>query len=463
MSDKNIEIRMAVTGADAAAAEVRKVENAASSATTTIESATDDAAASADDLQDRLAALRQRAENLQQDSAALAQQNENLAAKTNLARAAMAGVAIGGAIVSKTFGEIAEGIRSIDVEKLRQLNTVMADQVESVQGLAEILTDPLNGIQRLISGDTIGEAFAAINDQLARNAQIQAEAIDRLINKGILTADQLQDIARRIKAANDIIDATDSADAAQRDAADAAAIRSGANPEDIAARRAQDDAAKRIEQINRGLDPQIAQTQAAFDNAANARATASNIRQSPDATPEAIAKAEKQAAEKQAEALRLQEELQTAKAVAEQERRRVRIQAEASVQDLTFERDQRLQKEQQAAQQKAQRQAERQAAQQQRDRLTGAQDTLDTQSRAGADRIFNGGTRNPTVRRIGQALANGTDTDELNSLTREVQANQGTIPAALATAVRELLAELKATAAELDTVKAQIKNARRPK
>jgi uncharacterized protein YukE len=208
MAEKKIEIRIAATGGDQAAGEVRKVETA-------VEGLDSSAAASGDgidELNDQLDELKKRAENVKQGYKELGEEQQSINQNMRLGRAAVVGVGIGGAILAKSLSEISKGLQSLDVDKLREMDTAMADQVETAKSWSEVLTDPVNGIQRLISGNTVGEAFADVNEQLSRNAEMQAEAIDRMIQNGRRTAKEIAALSKEIAAANAILDAKDAAD-----------------------------------------------------------------------------------------------------------------------------------------------------------------------------------------------------------------------------------------------------------
>jgi chromosome segregation ATPase len=182
-NDKDIKIGLQTVGADAAASEIHKVEDAIDQIPeTTPEAVTavdklDDAVKkvpdSVDDLNEQLDGLRERTEKLKEETEEFAKQQESATSKMRLGRSAMVGAGIGGAILAKTFGEIAKGLQSIDLDHLRKLDGAMAEQVETARSWAEVLTDPINGIQRLISGTTIGEVFGGMNEQLKLNAETE--------------------------------------------------------------------------------------------------------------------------------------------------------------------------------------------------------------------------------------------------------------------------------------------------
>ncbi len=346
---KGIEIKIAAIGGDQAAAEIRKVEGAVKD----LPAGSSEAGAGVADLSEKLAEMKQRAEGLREASADLGEETQKNTQRNNLAKAASIGLAAGGAVVAKTFGEIAKGLASIDLAKLATMDAEMAAQIETAKGWSEILTDPLNGIQRLISGATISEAFADLNDQLSRNAEMQAEAVNRMTMAGRKTAEELKDIARDIAAANEIIEAKQASDAKARDVTDAARERAGEAPEDIRVERAAYDRDQRKDAVDRGLGPVRAKTQALFEDAEIAKANAATVAADSRATKPAIddANAKAKAAEKLF--LDAKKEYNTAAAVASEKRRGIVSEYTGEVADAEADKAERLKKQAEAAKAKA--------------------------------------------------------------------------------------------------------------
>ena len=289
---KNIEIRFATAGADAAAAEIRKVERAADDLANGLQDAGKGDQAG-DALNERFDSLRERLKNAKEEASSFGQETDKLGNKMNAAKAGAAGFAVGSAVIAKTFGEISDGLNSIDLKALRQLDAEMANQVEKAKQWAEWLSDPMAGMQRFISGSTIEEAFAAQNEQLALNVKQQAEAIDRMISKGRMTADQLQKISTEIAAANQIIAAKADADAKARDAADAAAVRGGKPQDEVDAERAPFDRDQALAAINARVDAKSDMTNRLFQDSRVANSNLADVKGDPNATPEGLAKAKK--------------------------------------------------------------------------------------------------------------------------------------------------------------------------
>lgn len=317
MADKEIGLKVSVTGGDAAAAEIKKVEKSTEDLGTTTNSVA------------------------------------GTASKLKGIAAAAGAIGVATAAAAKTFGQIRDEIDSIDITQLRAVDSAMADNIESAKSWATALEDPIGALLEYTTGETVASAFAGMNEQLALVAKQHEQAIDRLIAKGITQRDELKAMAAEIKAANAILDAKDDADGKARDRADAAAIRDGANPEDVAAKRAQDDGEKEISKINRGLDSKAPEVQAAYDNLTAAKGNAERVANTDGAKAADIEKAKKQVEDLQKEYDNQSREFETAKKVAEEARRGAREEASGKTEALAADKAERLQKEKAAAEKKA--------------------------------------------------------------------------------------------------------------
>ncbi len=341
---RNIDIKVGVTGGDAAAAEIKKVEKSTEDLGTTTNSVA------------------------------------GTASKLKGIAASAGAIGVATAAAAKTFGQIRTEIDSIDITQLRAVDSAMADNIESAKSWATALEDPIGALLELTTGETVASAFAGMNEQLALVAKQHEEAISRLIAKGITQRDELKAMAAEIKAANAILDAKDDADGKARDRADAAAIRDGANPEDVAAKRAQDDGEKEISKINRDLDSKAPEVQAAYNNLTAAKGNAERVANTDGAKAADIEKAKKQVEDLQKEYDSQSRQFETAKKVAEEARRGAREEASGKAEALAADKAERLQKEKVASEKKAadekakqDRDAARQAAEQLREerRLSG--------------------------------------------------------------------------------------------
>lgn len=327
MSDgKNIELKIVTTGGDAAAAEVRKPGTAAAESAKAMEDLGNKTSAAAPTL---------RASRLKE-----------IAVGTGA-------IGIAAKAAGETLGQVKEAFESIDTVKLRGIDAEMATQIEKAKDWSNALSDPIGALLKFTTGETVGSAFAGLNEQIALTAKSQAEAIDLIIKKGIKQADELKKLTDAIKAANAILDARDKADAAERDNKDAEDIRNGAAPEDVEAQRAKDEAAKEIERINRGLDPKAAEVQTDYENEQTAKGNAERIRNTPGAKPDDQRKADEAARLAQEKFEQSKRDFETAKAVAEQERRAVRAQAKGKVSESVSQKADRLKEEEEKRQEAA--------------------------------------------------------------------------------------------------------------
>jgi hypothetical protein len=486
---KNIEIKIAASGGGQASAEMQKAEKSIREINTALDKLAENDFSEENQTQIQaltanLKQAKERYRELAAEAEQASEQQETFAQKSNIAGAAMIGAGIGGAVVSKVFSEIAQGIASIDVEKLREMDAAMAEQVETARGWAEVLSDPVNGIQRLISGNTIGEAFGDVNTQLGLNAQMQAEAIDRIIQNGRKTAAEMKALAQEIAAANAILAAKDAADAKGRDAQDAERIRNGEAPEDVRSARAAYDRDKEIEAIDRGLEPKAATTQTLFDDARQAVINEERVKQDPRATREDVAKAVKEAEDARKAADAAKKEYDAAAAVAAEQRRGVRTEFDATVADAGYDKSQRLASEKKKADDQAAREAAKVEAEQKRDdakktreekqrlqsQLEAGEGALNDDARnrglgvrrSGLGQSRGVGAGNDTVAAVGKALQDGTDAAELQKLGDMVREKQRENGAAITAALMQMITELQAQSKQMEIIKNQIKNMRTP-
>lgn len=245
MAEKSIEIKIAATGADQAAQEIGKV-------TTSLD-----------------------AQTKQQDESGLS----SLTSVSRIRELSMAVGAISAvsAAAGQEIGVIRKEIESIDVDKLRSVSPVLADQVNQLKNLTDAVQNPFEALLKAFTGDDVRSAFASMNQQLELASQQQTDAIDRIVHKGQEQVESLKALSAEVKAANNLLDARDKANGIDRDGKDAAAIRAGAAPEDVKAQRAKDDADKALAKINRDLDEKSVGLQQKFDAAKAARLNADEI------------------------------------------------------------------------------------------------------------------------------------------------------------------------------------------
>lgn len=308
---KKIEIRIAATGGDQAAEEIRKVGAAAAEAQQA--SASQGFGGMLDGTKKRNEAHEERLSQIKEEEAALkrleveaeaanaaeiramkekeeaaAQYAEKLEAQTRekqqssgfkipgIGRNAevamgMAGIAAAGAAAAKTLGQVMEGLESINTADLKKIDAAMADQIEQAKFWATALEDPIGALLKLTTGDTVGEAFAAMNEQIGLTARQMEGAFDRIIEGWERQRDEIKKITSEIQSANKILDARDAADVKQRDREDAELVRAGADPLEVERSRAKWNEKREIDSIDRGLDPHISEVNAKADRVVNAR------------------------------------------------------------------------------------------------------------------------------------------------------------------------------------------------
>lgn len=456
MADKEVIIGLKTTGATQAAAEVGKVADAIGE----VGDKSTKSAGMGEELEQRFQDLRERAEKLREEYRDLGQTQDQTNSKMRLGGAAATGLAIGGAIVAKTFGEISKGLQSVDIEKLRGMDAAMAQQVETARGWAEVISDPINGIQRLISGNTIGEAFADLNQTLADNQQMQAEAIDRMLAKGIQTAEDLKDVAREIAAANAILEARDEADAAKRDREDAQAIRNGAAPEDVRSRRAEDDARAEIERINRGTKEKAEAANSAYRNLQTAKVNEGEIGNMKGATMDDMKRARDQVERMQKEYERAKKEFEVADAVAREQRRGVRETAAGTVAEQEAAKRQRLERDQEERNRvEAKRlQAELERQQQNAEVQTSRAAVAGFKTRDGLGRRDpNAGARGRLINEIGDQLGDADTATEVQMARDKILESQGLLGEKMVSALLALAGKHMTLVKKIEEIESQIK------
>lgn len=437
MAAKDITIRIQAAGGDQAAAEIKQVENAAG--------------------------------NLKQSTSESSKSVEGIGAKSNLAGAAMIGAAVGGKILSEQIGKIKEAIESIDIENLRAMSPVMADQVEEAKRWSELFSDPLSGIQRMISGSTISEAFAAANEQLALNVESQRQAVDRLIENGKYTADQLKDLAAKFKAANDVLNAQQDAASKRRDVEDAARIRAGEDPDMVAKDRAVFDRDQALDRINREQAGEIDKLNRLLSNSETANANAAAVAADPRATPDDLAKAATKASEAAVAYEQARDNYQRSAAIADARREGVRADYDKAVGDADFSLN-RKQQEAEARRLAAAREAEeeRLAEQKRKDslRLADAQVNMGV-ARLGADerrdpaKVGEAAAVSQALRGFSQQLKEADTVEEVEAAKQSIIEAQKVLGQRVASILIQMANDQAATIRRLDALEQQIKNNRK--
>lgn len=319
---KNIEIKIAATGGDQAAEEIRKVGEAAEATTNNPNTtrgfggmldapAINDATAATvklnDASKDSLTLIKEAHERADErfkdiekevkeleklaDAAEKQQAKEAESARRREVGAAMGAIGIAAGLAAKALANVYEQLGKVDTVELRKLDSVWADQIEGAKSFAAALEDPLGALAALANGGTtVQEAFADMNEQLALNAGAMSAETDRLIEKAKPQVAAIEALAKDIKTANQLLSAQQETDSAIQDGADAEAIRGGADPNDVRAARARKDEAAKIAAIEADQEAPRAGMQERFDLARSAKAAADEAAQAKDRISKAGAK-----------------------------------------------------------------------------------------------------------------------------------------------------------------------------
>lgn len=247
---KNIEIKIAATGGDQAAGEIKKVGDASQ------------------ETGKKVAAMEDQTER---------SKSEDRMARLKGVAAATGAIGIAAGLAKQTLSNVWEQLDKIDTVELRKLDSAWADQIENAKKFRDALEDPIGALAALANGGTtIKEAFADLDEQMKLNAEASQAQIDRVIKKAGVNVEEIKKLAADIKTANELLSAKDELAAVQREGQAAEAIRNGADEDDVAAELAKAAAADKIraierrqEQVRKEEDPQ-----AYYDAAKRSRALA---------------------------------------------------------------------------------------------------------------------------------------------------------------------------------------------
>jgi hypothetical protein len=256
------------------------------------------------DLNSRMDALKERAAAAQDGFRELGNEVQRTDSKIRLGGAAAAGAAIGSAVLGKTIGELSKALSSIDLTALRQIAPEMAAQVEQAKGWAEVLTDPINGLQRVLMGTTISDEVARTNEAIAGTIQMQQDHIQRLIDKGAENTQELERLMGRLDFLNKLSGETRKADVAAGKRADAnagpdtpAKIAAGTDSKSREAARIVEEAAVQARALADALTPLKERLESAAGAARAAQANVGKVEADPSATANDVVAARKNAAE----------------------------------------------------------------------------------------------------------------------------------------------------------------------
>ena len=271
--------------------------------------------------------------------------------RNSMASVQVAGQAIQFAIskVRAVLSDVTAGFASLDSVGLSKLNGDLERQIQQCSAWAYALENPIDALLKLTTGSYVNEAFAEVNEAMALNVKQHTEHINRMLANSLKSADELAVMARRIKDANALMDEKASADASARERADNAAIRAGAAPEDIAAKRADFDAAAKLAQLQREKDAAFKASQEAADNLLQANRNQERMGQAAGTTKGDYQKAKDQVASQQKIFDLARAEYEQVKAIHEERIRGIREETAGRKESLAAEKTARVQKETDAA------------------------------------------------------------------------------------------------------------------
>ena len=322
--------------------------------------------------------------------------------KSMLALGAMGvGIAVAGKMLGSVFSDISDGFASLDLTALKQIDPIMSEQIAKAKEWSDALNEgPIQALLKLAYGSTVREESAERDKQLALMAKQLADAMQRSLENGLKTADQLKAMATKIRGANQLMDEKAGADAAGRERSDAAEVRGGAAPEDVAARRSEFDAAAKRARLDRELDAKGQLTQSAADNKRGAALNQVGLSQNPNATPADLEKAVKFTAEKSKQFDLSMNEYNLASKIHTERIRGIREELLGRKESLESEKAERLAKE-------ALKNAPKLKQERQRPEVSGG-------TRPSADRLaqiggYVGGAANGLANRVAERTAKGVE------------------------------------------------------
>lgn len=509
MSDKSIEIRMAVTGADQAAAEVRKVEDSLEAASTGFGGMLDGVPERADEVADAVkkidAAAIPLSEHLGEATENITDMGDNAAAADpqlqriiNIQRAQVANeIAKGLAQIgekiryvskefaesdpefSKTLGNLSDGINAASsaAAGAAQGFAVGGPFGAAVGGLIGAAIVPLtNAFDDMVSSMSNASASQAQAAEMARRlAAAQGGAVEQVFAAGDASAALTKAYQDETAAADALISATErrnkvlaaesKADDAARDRADAKAIRNGADPETVRIDRANYDEAKKLAQIDRDIATKQTGMREISNAAIRAKGESEALKVTGAATPEQLADAEKKVKELEARLAAMQADLDEAQATAPARRREIRESTAGRIESLADQRDRRREEDAQREKDKADSESARAERERLQDTRSSAESALDATSRERGLSIRGAGNRqgNQLFQTVGKALSDGTDSNELQKLGDMIRDKQGEIGAKTYSALMAVISGLEKDAKRIDTIEARIKNLRSSK
>ncbi len=363
---------------------------------------------------------------------------------SSIAAGFAAGGPIGGALAGTGTMLIKTGEAAVSMKTDLDNASAAADRAAEMQAkLNEMLT---NGVE-----SQEGFAAAVLSDEISDQYTKQSEALKGLI-------DQLNE-AKQITAAEDKVWA------AQRDNADAAAIRGGAAPEDVKAKRAEDDAARAKARIDYELNNEKKLLLEKQKLADEAEAGTAKLKADKGATPEQIAAAEKlakQAREAADEAERKLDQNSTVKGI---EKQAIDERASGKVAGFQAAKQDREESEKQKADQakaKADAAAAKQAAdalrESQRAEMEAKRTKLAGTAAGNQAKIQAGGKKAGGLQDIGGDIGNADTEAEIAAVGEQIKAKQGELGAVTVAALTQMLEGQASLVKEIEILKQKIRN-----
>jgi hypothetical protein len=492
MADKDLTIKITttadLTGADAAAAALAKVDASSQQAGASGNDHTD-----ISDLNARLENLKERAKALQDNSSETEKLGEMSAAAAprldnlvNIQKAQMANT------IAQSLGQIgarveaaAKDFEAADPQFAKTLTNLSAGLNSATGALAGAAQGfAVGGPFGAAVGGLLGGAMAPLNKafddlqesllSLAKAQAVNAEMFDRISQARLNMVenartdnlqelyagerDELEKLLAALSGAKQIYSAQDKAATAKRNLDDSLEISGGANPEQVKMRRADWDADQAQKAIARNLEmTERARTQA-LDTSNAAGAAADNELAKPEKKRDAGIIAAAAAARKAYEKADLDMQVQEKVAAADRDR----VEAETS------ERKEKLET---ARVDRARRDDKTKYAKETADERTEAslgggtgQRELDNDARSFGSRAsaVAGSDAKGLINQISGRLKDGTDKKELDGISKEFSSAIAALGGNTANALNNMLQHLQAQAKRIAATEAQIKNLRTP-
>jgi hypothetical protein len=439
MAEKNIEIRMAVTGADQAAAEINKPAKASENLSENVDNiARAQKAAAFSDLADMAGKLGSKfieaAENVEEFdrelAATLRTTGENIDKVSSGVSAMAMGFAVG--------GPLGAGLAGIGVLLKETANAWV--EMEAAQAKADSSAAFAVEMAQKLASARATYAIDVQNDGVLERLQEESNA--------------LQDQVERMGRLRQVEQARDKADAAERDFQDAEAIRGGANPEDVRMQRVIDDGEKAKARVDKEVEDARIAKEAAAKSAEAAFFNDSRVSQDPNSTEKDRKAAADALAQARGALIKADDDFRVTRARSPEEKREIGFRTTAELAELQDTKAAKIRRDQEQADRE---QAERQAQ--------SAEERLDGTARRDGARFRNAGNRvggalGNTLAGIGGKLSDGTDEKEIAALREQfIAATKGMGGETIAT-MRAMLDAQLAQGKEIATLRAQIKNAR---